>query len=978
LAVVSSHARMAARSRILELLRAFDRWGSVFAAVDPYREDFREQLGDQLDRTFAGVWTELSNEFRGVPARRLLENAWAVALVNELFLATLHRIALASRSEEVVSRSSALIAASGEIFRGDGPFGAIARWDNVNHLTPPELNGHLNVQTGLQLRYGLARARALGVGSQEMLMRAVTQANASDYLRAREISRLVKAVEARGQRVEPIEAISFLLLPARAHRLALASHVVRTVFCIPSFARHPRLGEILERSRTHQFAINSSLEEIKRCLTRGDLSGVNRAIVRVPRNVVARRLIESALADFQGARLTGGARGLTRGKWEPLTSASGEWLKQWAGKVSVPAWWSMTADSIADGLCRREINLREVGPFLPQLRKVWSFEQQERFAKAGLGTLIPATSAAWASISLGDALRASVSHRAREAIVRLSLLSLADARPALSLLHGNGARRTLGLFKRALGVGTADSDRLEWEAFVCTAVGTPEWKGALPLASAGVDLLRCAAKTLKEGAAVVSSGGFVAEVESALRALLSRRQATTDAALYVAKSPSRWRALGEQLSERQIIALLRSPSLDDETFDAFARQLPESKSAAVARALIYRASSAEALIRASLSAARLRGRIEWRDEWWSVKGAPEDVDVAWILAARRCPGALRLVAARSGAAKFQTALHKVCALLPVEARWDRGYLELLAVLGPSWVAMLAVVMAKIDRSATPGNKLNGAYQQYALPKRSGGNRLISVPHPVLKRVQRAILEKVFAQLESHPAAFGYVCGRSVRDNAAVHVGQPIVANADVRNCFPSVKWSLVLGALRRDLGVRFSPGAISLLVDICTSNGGLPIGAPTSPALLNRVLLRTDEVLAARAIAWNCRYSRYADDLTFSGDHAAVRMLGVAARTLGQIGLELDPKKTNIFRRGRRQIVTGLVVNDGVSVPRRIRRRMRAAIKRVESGEHPLWHGKPESVDALRGRIAFVEAVNPKHGEQLKARYAAATGRDRS
>ena len=281
-------------------------------------------------------------------------------------------------------------------------------------------------------------------------------------------------------------------------------------------------------------------------------------------------------------------------------------------------------------------------------------------------------------------------------------------------------------------------------------------------------------------------------------------------------------------------------------------------------------------------------------------------------------------------------------------------------------------MAMADRSAAAGHKFDQAYRKYLLPKKSGGSRVISAPHPHLKRIQRAVLDSLLQPLGAHECAHGFVPGRSIRGNASVHVGQPIVTNADVRNCFPSVKWPLVLGVFRREFGHKLAPGAISLLVDICTADGGLPIGAPSSPALLNRVLLRTDIVLQTAAERLHCRYSRYADDLTFSGDHGAVKLLGIAKRTLSQIGLELDPDKTNIYRRGRRQIVTGLVVNDGVSVPRRLRRRMRAAVHAVELGRTPQWHGKEEPTAALMGRLAFVSAVNTAHAAPLKKRLVRA------
>jgi retron-type reverse transcriptase len=161
-----------------------------------------------------------------------------------------------------------------------------------------------------------------------------------------------------------------------------------------------------------------------------------------------------------------------------------------------------------------------------------------------------------------------------------------------------------------------------------------------------------------------------------------------------------------------------------------------------------------------------------------------------------------------------------------------------------------------------------------------------------------------------------------------------------------------------------------MLCDVCTADGDLPIGAPTSPALLNRVLIKTDETLLQAAKARGVNYTRYADDLTFSGDSGAVQMLNVARCTLEQIGLQLDPKKTNIFRRGRRQMVTGLAVNDQVSVPRNIRRRLRAAVHMAVQHGTSHWHGQQQSLLALKGRISFVKMVHEAEGAQLMARLS--------
>jgi hypothetical protein len=132
------------------------------------------------------------------------------------------------------------------------------------------------------------------------------------------------------------------------------------------------------------------------------------------------------------------------------------------------------------------------------------------------------------------------------------------------------------------------------------------------------------------------------------------------------------------------------------------------------------------------------------------------------------------------------------------------------------------------------------------------------------------------------------------------------------------------------------------------------VGAPTSPALLNLVLFEVDDCLQRGAEQLGGRYTRYADDLTFSGGPQVIGLLRSAQRAIGRLGLELDPAKTNIFRRGRRQMVTGLVVNDQVAVPRAIRRRLRAAVHRLEKNTDMHWSGQSQSIEELRGRLAFV------------------------
>jgi retron-type reverse transcriptase len=382
------------------------------------------------------------------------------------------------------------------------------------------------------------------------------------------------------------------------------------------------------------------------------------------------------------------------------------------------------------------------------------------------------------------------------------------------------------------------------------------------------------------------------------------------------------------------------------------------------RARLRRASTGGDLLQ--LAEHPLAGKVGlgWQQSWGDFT---DDMrDLACVMAVRRSGEGLSRLASVIGDAAFDQALSKAIAHLEHTSASDAVRLELVRALGVTSAPMLLRALASIRYDAASGHRLDHAYHVFERPKRSGGIRHISNPSVALKATQRAVLLGLLKPLGAHEAAFGFVPGRSIVDNAGPHQRKPIVVNADVSNCFPSVRWPLVLAALRRHLSERLSPRAISLLVDLCTAQGGLPIGAPTSPALLNLVLWKTDEVLSQAAQSRGVAYSRYADDLTFSGDERAIGMLGIARRTLSQIGLALDPKKTNVFRRGRRQVVTGLVVNDQVSVPRAIRRRLRAAVHRSSSGLEPHWDGALDSNEALAGRVAFVRMVHPLEGQALQ------------
>lgn len=226
------------------------------------------------------------------------------------------------------------------------------------------------------------------------------------------------------------------------------------------------------------------------------------------------------------------------------------------------------------------------------------------------------------------------------------------------------------------------------------------------------------------------------------------------------------------------------------------------------------------------------------------------------------------------------------------------------------------------------------YRQFDIPKRTGGRRRINAPDDQLKQLQRRLLRRVLAKLKVHPAVTGFERGRSIALNAMLHAYRPVVVKMDIADFFDSTQAKRVHVFFR---WVGWNKDAADLLTAWCTHNGGLPQGAPTSPRLSNLVNRHMDLRLDRFAGSCKASYSRYADDMTFSFDQDDRKMIqGVIRGTkaiVSDFGYRLHQKKKLRIMRGHdRQIVTGLVVNAGVNLPRPTRRWLRAVEHHIATG----------------------------------------------
>jgi hypothetical protein len=281
------------------------------------------------------------------------------------------------------------------------------------------------------------------------------------------------------------------------------------------------------------------------------------------------------------------------------------------------------------------------------------------------------------------------------------------------------------------------------------------------------------------------------------------------------------------------------------------------------------------------------------------------------------------------------------------------------------------------------------YKRWRVPKRDGTPRLISAPKPDLKAAQRWIMREVTEHLPVHGAAHGFVAGRSIVSNAALHSGARLVVKVDIRGFYPTITFRRVKGLLRRAGLSEQLATLMSLLATespreevtthgqvhhVATGPRSLPQGAPTSPSITNAICFRLDCRLSGLARKLGCRYTRYADDLAFSWHGETRARVGVLLRAVRAIllaeGFQLHPDKTRVMRSGARQRITGLVVNQEkgrppARVPRDVQRRLRAAIKNRELGRP----GRPgESLDQLRGMAAFIMMTDRARGAAFMER----------
>ena len=296
------------------------------------------------------------------------------------------------------------------------------------------------------------------------------------------------------------------------------------------------------------------------------------------------------------------------------------------------------------------------------------------------------------------------------------------------------------------------------------------------------------------------------------------------------------------------------------------------------------------------------------------------------------------------------------------------------------------------------------YHRFSIPKKKGGERNIAAPKSILKNSQRKILEEILSKVPVSDYAHGFLKGKSVVSGAKAHVAAKadlgekasgvekthdeekvsgenaqLLINMDLENFFPTITFERVRGMFK---AFGYSGYIASLLAMICTycermpievrgeikyvktSNRILPQGSSASPMITNIICVKLDTRLSGLSSKYNCTYTRYADDMSFSfyeenSDLSLGRFMGLASKIINEEGLKVNKKKTRFLRKNNRQCITGIVINNNeVGVPKKWIKTLRAAIfnanKLINNGEVV----SAKTINEISGMVSWVKSVN--------------------
>ena len=272
------------------------------------------------------------------------------------------------------------------------------------------------------------------------------------------------------------------------------------------------------------------------------------------------------------------------------------------------------------------------------------------------------------------------------------------------------------------------------------------------------------------------------------------------------------------------------------------------------------------------------------------------------------------------------------------------------------------------------------YQQHRIYKKDGTLRRISEPDPLLKVIQTNILKNILTQRTPSIYATAYQKGKRLVDNTDPHVNQKQILKLDIKNFFGCISYSMI--AHNAFPGIYYPPAVVGLLTNLCCFCESLPQGAPTSPVISNLVMKSFDNYMGQWCLDRHINYTRFCDDMTFSGEFDDKMLYDKVRSFLREMGFTLNDKKTRLISKDYQQLVTGIVVNEKMQVSRSYRKKLRQELyycikygvkshliyqkneKYLEMGDE----GREAYLNHLMGRTNYILQINPLDQEFLIAR----------
>ena len=222
------------------------------------------------------------------------------------------------------------------------------------------------------------------------------------------------------------------------------------------------------------------------------------------------------------------------------------------------------------------------------------------------------------------------------------------------------------------------------------------------------------------------------------------------------------------------------------------------------------------------------------------------------------------------------------------------------------------------------NNIENNYKIYKIKKKNGKYRTIYEPNSLLKHIQRQILVKILDNKAISKYAKAYHKGINLKDNAIPHLNKELILKLDIKDFFENISFIDVYNSC---FSIEYFPKSVGMILTyLCTYDDYLMQGAPTSAYISNLVMKEFDEVLGLWCEENNISYTRYSDDMTFSGEFNPREVIVKVRKMLYKLGLELNNKKIHIIHKSSNQNVTGIVVNEKVQVSAKYRKEIRQEI----------------------------------------------------